>query len=92
MTLADMTYNVVTASGGGCHVPAIEGAGFEPAGRDLSDFEQDLREWGVVYGAAYGIACSESPFESAESRAERALEAAREVDAMGSWSEREVGA
>ena len=52
----------------------------EPGGpRDLSDFECDMRHWGLTYGLAYGIARGEDPYEPNHQVAERALAAARLV-------------
>lgn len=42
----------------------------------LSNFEMDLRDWGMYFGIAFGIARGEEPFEAAESVAIRAAEAA----------------
>ena len=39
----------------------------------------DLRDWGMTFGLAYGIARGEDPYESNESVAQRALDAARMV-------------
>ncbi|MEA2297301.1 MAG: hypothetical protein QOF77_237 [Solirubrobacteraceae bacterium] len=47
-----------------------------PAGATLSEFELDLRDWGMLVGLGHGIARSEDPFESLESVAARALAAA----------------
>ncbi len=51
----------------------------EPASYNskLSEFEGDLRDWGLVYGMAFGLARMEEPCESMESVADRALIAAR---------------
>lgn len=46
------------------------------AGLQLSTFELDLRDWGLVYGFALGIARCEDPFETNEQVAARAFEAA----------------
>lgn len=48
-------------------------------GRQLGEFELDLRDWGLVYGMAVGIARSENPWEPLESVVARAGVAAREV-------------
>jgi hypothetical protein len=45
----------------------------------LTDFEADCRDWGFVFGLAYGIARGEEPYESDDSVCERAMTAAREV-------------
>lgn len=42
-------------------------------------FELDIRDWGVYYGMAFGIARGEDPFEPQEDVALRALEAANSV-------------
>jgi hypothetical protein len=53
-------------------------AGTDPAwAKELSEFELDLRDWGVVYGMAFGIARSEQPFETLEAAAERAYDPAQ---------------
>lgn len=43
----------------------------------LSQFELDLRDWGLVYGMTFGIARTEEAFETNEDVAERAYEPAR---------------
>jgi hypothetical protein len=48
-----------------------------PPEEHLTEFEADLLDWGLIYGAAWGIARSEDPFESPRDLADRALEAAR---------------
>ena len=48
-----------------------------PEGDHLTEFEQDIRDWGVMIGVAYGIARADDPFESRESVLERAQEAAQ---------------
>ncbi len=48
--------------------------------------------WGLFYGTAYGIACTESPFEETEARAARALDAADQVWArLSDWTKRDDG-
>ena len=47
--------------------------------RDLTDFEDHLQDWGTIYGMAYVLARMEDPFESSESVAKRAFEAAKHV-------------
>lgn len=42
----------------------------------LTETEMDLRDWGCVYGIAFGLARSEEPCEPLEQVAERALDAA----------------
>jgi hypothetical protein len=53
-----------------------------------TQWELDLRDWGVVYGLAVGIARCEEPFESIQSVTARALEAARVVyaDQWDPWT------
>ena len=53
-------------------------AGKRP-GIQLTEFELDLRDWGIIYGIAFGLARTEEPCESIESVARRAFEAARTV-------------
>lgn len=61
-----------------------------PVHLTISDFEAHLVDWGVAYGTAYGIACGESPYETEESRAARALDAADQVWArLNRWPERD---
>jgi len=45
-------------------------------GEPLSDRGRDLREWGYLYGLAYGIARGENPYEPNAEAAERAYQAA----------------
>ncbi len=45
----------------------------------LSEYELDLREWGVFYGLAVGLARLEEPCESTGRVARRALVAAQEA-------------
>lgn len=47
--------------------------------RALTDFESDLRDWGMLYGVAFGLARTEEPCEPADSVARRAFEAAEIV-------------
>lgn len=76
---------------------ALNGAHAQPAAADLhplSQWELDLRDWGAVYGVAFGIARTEEPFESIESVAARALNAARTVYAEwggGTFAPRNAG-
>ncbi len=61
---------------------ALDHGGTYPTKPDeayLSTFELDCREWGIMYGFAYGIARGEDPYESVQSVGERALEAATEA-------------
>jgi hypothetical protein len=75
-SLAEKVYTQI--SPGGNSNDSLLNAAAEPWGRrDLSTFEMDVRDWALVVGVAYGIARSEDPFESFESVADRALEAAR---------------
>lgn len=51
-----------------------------PVGRpEATTSELDLRDWGVYYGVAFGIARGEDPYEPRDSVAARALEAAQRV-------------
>jgi len=45
--------------------------------RSLTDLEHELRNWGMFYGVAFGLARTEEPCEPADSVAERAFEAAK---------------
>jgi hypothetical protein len=45
-------------------------------GFEATDFESNLRDWGCVFGIAFGLARSEEPCEPVESVARRAYEAA----------------
>lgn len=45
--------------------------------KGMEERELDLLQWGVTFGAAFAIARQEDPWESTESVARRALEAAR---------------
>jgi len=56
----------------------VEQCGTHPAGQ-LSTFELDLRDWGLVFGLVFALARSENPWESTPSVAARALEIARTV-------------
>ena len=57
------------------HRWAYEHLTSEPS-EDLSQREEDLREWGYAFGLAYGIARGEDPYEANGSVAERAYMAA----------------
>lgn len=46
------------------------------SGQYLGEYEQSLRAWGLMFGIAFGIARCEDPWESVESVAARAYEAA----------------
>ena len=63
---------------------ALDGLRVYPRHSDgLSEFEFDCRDWGFVFGVAYGVARSENPFEPNDELIERALLAAR--DAYARW-------
>jgi hypothetical protein len=49
--------------------------------RSLSEFEQDLRDWGFVYGLAFGLAVSANPEMAHEDAAKLAYVPARNVNA-----------
>jgi hypothetical protein len=57
------------------------GCGAEPAGIHPTDRERRLRDWGMVYGIAFGLAISEQPDRDGEELAREALGAAR-----GAWA------
>lgn len=61
------------------HKWAYERVISEPPAQDLNQREEDLREWGYVYGLAYGIARGEDPYEANQDVAERAYQAAMGV-------------
>jgi hypothetical protein len=48
----------------------------------LNQFELDCRDWGFIFGLSFGIARGENAYESNESCAERALEAAQTAFAL----------
>jgi hypothetical protein len=52
--------------------------------RALSLFEQDLRDWGLVYGLAFGLALSANPQMAHEDAAQLAYWPARRV--YGRWA------
>ena len=45
----------------------------------LGEFEQDLRDWGIIYGLCFALERLEDPFEREESVSARAVEVARRV-------------
>lgn len=75
MTLAEKVYSVVAAEG----INYIDDRLRVLPGGRLGEFEQDLRDWGMVYGVALGIARTEDLWESLESVSERAQAAALEA-------------
>jgi hypothetical protein len=52
-------------------------------GKNLSEFESECRDWGFVYGLAYGMARGEDPYESTGSVSIRAMGAA--IEAFKRW-------
>jgi hypothetical protein len=78
MTLEEKVYAVVSTE----HAVGIQGpleaiAEYpRDGGGRLSQFERDCRDWGLVFGVAYGIARGEDPFEREDSVTSRALAAA----------------
>lgn len=77
MQLADRVYAIIGTDTPTGYEGAVESVATKPVHHpDLSEWEQDLRDWGLVYGLAYGIARGEDPYEPAHKVAERALEAA----------------
>ncbi|MDQ6807513.1 MAG: hypothetical protein M3065_21765 [Actinomycetota bacterium] len=77
MTLAEKVYAMVAAEdnavGDQAAVPGLE------LTRGFGRFELDLRDWGIAYGIALGIARAEEPCEPLTSVAERAAAAAAEA-------------
>jgi hypothetical protein len=47
--------------------------------RDLTEYEMDLRDWGLCYGIAWALARSEDAFEERDEVANRAMAAAKEA-------------
>ena len=70
--------------------PIARAVGSQPANHNgqLSWFEVDLRDWGLFYGIAVGLARTEEPCEPIKSVADRALEAA--TDAFGRYTAGEM--
>lgn len=82
ITLAEKVYAAVADDHGfGEFSDAYETVGAYPEtdGGYLTDFELDLRSWGLMVGIAYGIARGEDAYEPERSVCERALTAAREA-------------
>jgi hypothetical protein len=84
MTLTEKIYAVLQEEHSFDDGP-LAGAGRYPhaGGECLTAFELDCRDWGFVYGLAYGIARGEDPHEQDSSVCERASTAAR--DAYTKW-------
>jgi hypothetical protein len=85
MTLTDRLYQVLAEVGSDVGHPVNVMHRFPGVPEDevLTAFELDCKDWGFVYGMAYGIARSEDPWEADGQAAERALVAAR--DAFARW-------
>jgi hypothetical protein len=81
MKLTEKVSTVLAAVAGNGFVDPVQTISVYPrtADRGLTDFEADCRDWGFVFGLAYGIARGEEPYESDDSVCERAMTAAREV-------------
>ena len=81
MTLTDKVYAVLRSTGSGGALYPMQAAGIYPRTGEgsLTEFEMDCRDWGFVFGVAFGIARGEEPFESDHSVCERALDSAREA-------------
>jgi hypothetical protein len=81
MKLTDKVTTVLSAVAGEGFVDPVQTMSLYPRAVDpgLTDFEADCRDWGFVFGLAYGIARGEEPYESDQSVCERAMTASREV-------------
>jgi hypothetical protein len=81
MRLTDRVNTVLGAAAAPGFVDPVQAVSSYPRQREegLTDFELDCRDWGFVFGVAYGIARGEEPYESDNSVCERAMTAAREV-------------
>ena len=79
--LARKVYEAVTQDGmcGPCLIDTADAFPVVPGDSAMSEFERDIRDWGVVMGVAYGIARGEDPYESRDSVLARALPAAKEA-------------
>ena len=88
MTLADRVFSVTDANGATEYAnsptpPENREAVSLDDCRDMSAYEMEVRDWGVYFGVAYGIARSEDPFESTDQVGERAFAAAEEAWTRG---------
>lgn len=82
MTLADRIYTVLIREPAVGDDTPLEAAGTypaRPADECLTPFELDCRDWGFVFGIAYGIARGDDPWEPDEEVLARAHAAAREA-------------
>ena len=81
MKLTDKVSTVLGAAAAPGFVDPVQSVGSYPRAEEagLTDFEMDCRDWGFVFGVAYGIARGEEPYESDSMVCERAMVAAREV-------------
>jgi hypothetical protein len=75
VTLADKIYELIAADDGG-FLSAIARA-LDAPGRELNEFERDVRDWSAAWGVAFGIARAEDPFEPFDSVLNRATEATK---------------
>jgi hypothetical protein len=81
MKITDKVSTVLAAVAGNGFVDPVQTMSVFPRALDpgLTEFEADCRDWGFVFGLAYGIARGEEPYESDDSVCDRAMTAAREV-------------
>lgn len=81
MTLAEKVWSIITVEDDESVRAGLRA--LPDVGR-LNDFERDLRDWGMVYGVALGLARAEDMWEPLESVTARAREAA--VETFLQWS------
>jgi len=81
MKLTDKVTTVLGAVAGHGFTDPVQAMSVFPRAVEpgLTEFESNCRDWGFVFGLAYGIARGEEPYESDDSVCERAITAAREV-------------
>lgn len=77
LTLAEKVYGLLALEG--FQDPQTFMGPKAPKGEYFSELEQDLANWGLTFGMAYGIARGEDPYEDAQRVGERSLQAATEA-------------
>jgi hypothetical protein len=77
-TPAERVYAILSEEHEGSRQVWAEGVNREPYdGSEMTVRERDLRDWGLVYGLAFGMLASEEPDADREQIRDRALDAAR---------------